>query len=146
MLSSARAISHTVQPSHLLCEEADVFMNLKIKGIMGHVQCSFLEFFWLGFYAISSRRGKESKREETNVTAQAQLLLMRGPAFLCWDLRMCENQVIMLSDKTQVSPYASILKIDLNVYILIDLLVVVLSLMTVSWSQNFVGLTNLKTM
>lgn len=57
---------------------------------------------------------------------------------------MCENQVIMLSDKTQVSPYASILKIDLNVYILIDLLVVVLSLMTVSWSQNFVGLTNLK--
>lgn len=59
---------------------------------------------------------------------------------------MCENQVIMLSDKTQVSPYASILKIDLNVYILIELLVVVLSLMTVSWSQNFVGLTNLKTM
>lgn len=38
--------SHTVQPSLLLCEETDVFMNLKIKGIMGHVQCSFLEFFY----------------------------------------------------------------------------------------------------
>lgn len=71
MLSSARAISYTVQPSHLLCEETDVFMNLKIKGIMGHVQCIFLEFFWLGFYPRSSRRCKESKREETNVTAQS---------------------------------------------------------------------------
>lgn len=59
MLSSAGAISHTVQPSPLLCEETDVFMNLKIKAIMGHVQFSVLEFFWLGFYPVSSGRGKE---------------------------------------------------------------------------------------
>lgn len=45
MLSSARAISRTVQPSPLLCEETDVFVNLEVKGIVGHVQCSFLNFF-----------------------------------------------------------------------------------------------------
>lgn len=34
-------------------------------------------FFWLGFYPISSRRGKEWKREEISVTAQSIPLL--GP-------------------------------------------------------------------
>lgn len=65
------SVTHTVQPSLLLCEETDVFMNLKIKGIMGHVQRSFLDFFLLGIYPIFSRSSKEWKRENTNITTQS---------------------------------------------------------------------------
>lgn len=67
---------------------------------------------------------------------------------------MCGNQVIILFDKAQVSPYASAyFKNRPLIYILLDLeylfvkkllLVTLLSLMTISWSHNFVGLTNLK--